>query len=76
MDIPMKLLEKYRGTGENGKIFPAPKYSTIRSNIKKIPNICGSEKIHVMARRAANDGHDRVSVEQHAHRNGQFDSGT
>lgn len=44
LDIPMQLLEKYRGTGENGKIFPVPKYSTIRSNIKKILKICGIEK--------------------------------
>lgn len=44
LDIPMKILEKYRGTGENGKIFPVPKYSTIRSNIKKILKICGIEK--------------------------------
>lgn len=44
LDIPMKILEKYRGTGENGKIFPVPKYGTIRSNIKKILKICGIEK--------------------------------
>ena len=41
LDIPKMIYEKYKGIGENGKIFPVPKYSTIRNNIKKIMGICG-----------------------------------
>ena len=44
LDIPKMIYEKYKGIGENGKIFPVPKYSTIRNNIKKIMGICGIEK--------------------------------
>lgn len=44
LNIPLQILKKYSGLGENGKIFPVPKYSTIRTNIKKILKICGIEK--------------------------------
>ena len=44
LDIPKMIYEKYKGIGEDGKIFPVPKYSTIRNSIKKIMGICGIEK--------------------------------
>lgn len=44
LDIPMRILEKYRGMGENGKIFPVPKYKTILDKIKMITAQCGINK--------------------------------
>lgn len=44
MEIPLSLIEKYRNQQTNGKVFPAPKYSSVLNHLKKIDKQCGLNK--------------------------------
>ena len=45
LDIPLRIIEKYRGLGKEGKIFPVPCYNVCRYNIQHpIAKRCGIKK--------------------------------
>lgn len=45
LDIPLKIIEKYRGVQKDGKIFPVPCYNVCRYNIQHpISKRCGITK--------------------------------
>lgn len=44
LDLPLKLIEKYRGLNKNGKMFVMLSCSKTNGNLKKITKICGIER--------------------------------
>ena len=44
LDIPKKILEKYRGLREDGKIFSVPHYMTCLYGIRAVAKRCGITK--------------------------------
>ena len=44
LDIPKKILEKYRGLREDGKIFSVPHYMTCLCGIRAVAKRCGITK--------------------------------
>lgn len=44
LDIPLKILAKYRGLREDGKIFTIPHYVTCLHGIRAVAKRCGIEK--------------------------------
>lgn len=44
LDIPKKILEKYRGLREDGKIFSVPHYMTCLYGIRAVAKRCGIKK--------------------------------
>ncbi|GHT38098.1 tyrosine recombinase [Bacteroidia bacterium] len=44
LDIPLQILEKYRGMAGGDRLLPVPGYQSVRSMIKKIAKECGIEK--------------------------------
>jgi integrase len=44
MDIPLKIIEKYRGLAKNEKLFPMLSNEKTNKNLKKIAEICGIER--------------------------------
>lgn len=44
LDIPLKILAKYRGLREDGKIFTVPHYVTCLHGIRAVATRCGIEK--------------------------------
>jgi site-specific recombinase XerD len=44
LDIPLRLIEKYREERIDGKVFPVPGYTTVDINLKRIDEICGINK--------------------------------
>lgn len=44
LDIPKKILEKYRGLREDGKIFTVPHYMTCLYGIRAVAKRCGIKK--------------------------------
>ncbi|MDR2917939.1 MAG: site-specific integrase, partial [Tannerella sp.] len=44
LDIPLKIIEKYRGTAKGDRLLPVPTYSTARTGIKAIASECGIPK--------------------------------
>lgn len=41
LDIPLQIIEKYKGTGKGDKLLPVPAYETLRNSIKEIARECG-----------------------------------
>ncbi|WP_163308842.1 site-specific integrase [Dysgonomonas sp. 521] len=44
MDIPLAIIEKYKGTGSNGKLFPMPCTGTVYFSLNSIARRCGINK--------------------------------
>ena len=44
LDIPVKLIEKYRGSGSKDKVFPVRSNYQINRELKKIAKLCGIER--------------------------------
>ena len=44
LDLPLKIIEKYRGLNKNGKMFVMLSCSKTNGNLKKITKICGIER--------------------------------
>lgn len=44
LDIPKRIIEKYRGTGKDGKIFDVPLYTTCLYGIRQVAKRCGITK--------------------------------
>lgn len=44
LDIPKRILEKYYGMADGGKLLPVPSYSHCRDTIKEIIKDCGIDK--------------------------------
>jgi site-specific recombinase XerD len=44
LDIPLQLIEKYRGTGCGGKVFPMKGGSHMNAQLKRIAELCGIER--------------------------------
>ncbi len=44
LDIPRKLLEKYKNASSNGVIFPVPSNQKINAYLKEIGDVCGIDK--------------------------------
>lgn len=45
LDIPLRIIEKYKGLGKDGKVFPVPCYNVCRYNIQHpIAKQCGITK--------------------------------
>lgn len=44
LDIPKRIIDKYDGMSEDGKLLPVPSYTTCREAIKKIIKGCGIDK--------------------------------
>jgi len=44
LDIPQKILDKYKGTLPDGKILPVPSNQKVNAYLKEIGAICGIEK--------------------------------
>ena len=44
LDIPLQIIEKYKGTASTGKLLPIPGKSTLRKYIKRIAVHCGIER--------------------------------
>ncbi|KAA6318262.1 Tyrosine recombinase XerC [termite gut metagenome] len=44
LDIPLRILEKYRGTGKNGKVFNLPEYSVARRTLNLVKRECKLDK--------------------------------
>jgi len=43
LDIPLKLIEKYKPFAPQGKLLPVPGYNTLHAHLKQIGRICGIE---------------------------------
>lgn len=41
LDIPVRIIEKYKDERIGDKVFPMPEYTTIDVNLKRIAEICG-----------------------------------
>lgn len=41
LDIPKRVIEKYEGLAENGKLLPVPCYANCRIGIKRVAKQCG-----------------------------------
>jgi site-specific recombinase XerD len=44
LDIPVRLIEKYKDERIDGRTFPVPGYTTVDINLKRIDEICGINK--------------------------------
>lgn len=44
MELPLQLIEKYRGISDKGRLFPMLSCSKTNINLKKIAKICGIER--------------------------------
>jgi site-specific recombinase XerD len=44
LDIPLRLIEKYKEERIGNKLFPMPGYTTVDINLKRIGEICGINK--------------------------------
>lgn len=44
LDLPLQIIEKYRGLNKNGKMFVMLSCSKTNGNLKKITKICGIER--------------------------------
>lgn len=44
MDIPLAIIEKYKGTGPEGKLFPMPCVGTVYFTLNNIARICNINK--------------------------------
>ena len=44
LDLPLELIDKYRGIAPNGRLFPMLSCSKTNINLKKIASICGIER--------------------------------
>lgn len=44
MEIPLSLIEKYKNSKTDGKIFPVPEYWNVLNHLKKIDKQCGLKK--------------------------------
>lgn len=44
LDLPLELIDKYRGIAPNGRLFPMLSCSKTNINLKKIVSICGIER--------------------------------
>jgi len=44
MEIPLKIIEKYKGIAKNGKLLPVPCYVTLENGIKKVGIAAGIKK--------------------------------
>ena len=44
MELPLQLIEKYRGISDKGRLFPMLSCSKTNINLKKIARICGIER--------------------------------
>lgn len=43
LDIPLKIMEKYKGEGENGRLFRVPATCSLSRSLKIIGEMCGLE---------------------------------
>jgi tyrosine type site-specific recombinase len=44
MELPLQLIEKYRGISDKGRLFPMLSCSKTNINLKKIAKVCGIER--------------------------------
>ncbi len=44
LEIPMKIIQKYKGMATDGRLFPVPCYATLMDGIKKVIKECGINK--------------------------------
>lgn len=44
LDIPKRIIDKYDGMSEDGKLLPVPSYTTCRETIREIIKGCGIDK--------------------------------
>lgn len=44
LDVPLQIIEKYKGTAKGDKLLPVPCYETLRNSIKEIAKECGITK--------------------------------
>lgn len=44
LDIPLQIIEKYRGTGKDGKVFPMTALPNIDLRLKTIAKLCGIDR--------------------------------
>ena len=44
LDLPLQILDKYRGIAPNGKLLPMPHSTTLNKALKSLAPICGIEK--------------------------------
>jgi len=44
LEIPIRIIEKYRGTAKNGKLLPIASNSTVNNNLKIIAGHCGIKR--------------------------------
>jgi len=44
MEIPLKIIEKYKGLAKNDKLLPVPSHTTLEYGIKKIAIAAGIKK--------------------------------
>jgi site-specific recombinase XerD len=44
LDIPVRIIEKYRNGRIGDKVFPVPGYTTVDINLKRIDELCGINK--------------------------------
>ncbi|PXV58453.1 site-specific recombinase XerD [Dysgonomonas alginatilytica] len=45
MDIPLAIIEKYRGTASEGKVFPVPQMKTVHRSLNYIASRCNIHKM-------------------------------
>lgn len=44
LDVPRRIIEKYKGIAKDSKVFPVPTYGNLRDNITLIVQACGIKK--------------------------------
>lgn len=44
LDVPRRIIEKYKGIAKDNKVFPVPTYGNLRDNITLIVQACGIKK--------------------------------
>lgn len=44
LDVPRRIIEKYKGIAKDGKVFPVPSYQNLRDNITLIVQACEIKK--------------------------------
>lgn len=44
LDVPRRIIEKYKGIAKDGKVFPVPSYQNLRDNITLIMQACEIKK--------------------------------
>ena len=44
LDVPLKIIEKYKVTGSNGRVFPMKGRCCTNRQLKKIAKLCGVER--------------------------------